>query len=212
MRTSPRTEASLRDRVLALGLLLGLVALAYLVVLHGRWTAPMLDVRRELAELRGQELRLRMQAGQRAALDARIAEVRAFEADDAAFLTEPGAALASAALVQRLESLVAEPPGERSTGACTLSHRTPKTVAVDEPFQRIVVQARLRCPMAALGRLIGALETGQPRLFIDRLSVRNARAFGGMDAPTAEPVLDVGFDVYGYLRRDDADAEAQDED
>lgn len=202
----------MRRRVLALALLLGLLALAYLILLHGWWTAPMLEVRRELAELRGQELRLRMQAGQRAALEARIAKVRAFEAEDAAFLTEPGAALASAALVRRLESLVAGSPGERTTGACTLSHRTPKTVTADEPFQRIVVQARLRCPMAALGRLIGDLEAGQPRLFIDRLSVRSSRGFGATDSQSAaEPMLDVGFEVYGYLRRGDADAEGQDE-
>lgn len=205
-------EASYRDRAAALCLLLAVIGLGYGLGLHGWWTAPLLETRRELTALREQELQLRMLAGQRAALQARLAEVRAREAADAAFLAESDAALASAGLVRRLEAVVAQAPAGGAGPRCTIGHRTPKTVSSDEPFQRIVLQARLRCPMGALAQLVSTLESGQPRLFLARLSIHRppSHALHGEQEAT-EPVLDVGFELYGYLHRAPAPAGSSDE-
>ena len=46
------------------------------------------------------------------------------------------------------------------------------------------------------------LETGQPYLFVNELTVRQRRTRRRRrDEPEEEPVLDVSFEVFGYVRR-----------
>ena len=60
--------ASERDRWLALGLLLGALTLAYLLLVHPWWTAPMLEANDRIASLQQRELRARMQMKQAPAI------------------------------------------------------------------------------------------------------------------------------------------------
>ena len=55
-----RTVAD-RDRWIALGLLLGVLVVAYFVLVHPWWTVPMLAENDRIHDLRERELRARMQ-------------------------------------------------------------------------------------------------------------------------------------------------------
>ncbi len=48
------------------------------------------------------------------------------------------------------------------------------------------------------------LETGQPYLFVDQLTVRQQRMRRRSKEPEQEPVLDVSFEVFGYVRGTEA--------
>jgi len=189
-----------RDRWLALVLLLGAMAISYLVLVHPWWTAPLLQVDRELQQSLERDLRVRTQLRQAPEVQARLLEVRAALQQRPGFLTESSAELATAGLVKRLETVVLEAsPGNRS---CAITQRAPIAQPPGEiRFAAVVVQVRLQCGAAELGAVLHALESGSPRLFVDNLNVlRTHYAFQAAPGDPSQNGLDVSFDLYGYLR------------
>ena len=188
-----------RDRWLALGLLLAALALVYLLLVHPWWTAPMLQVNQDIADSRSRELRVRTQLQQAPQVEKQLAAALAQQAKRPGFLPEASAELATAGLVQRLETVVVQAsPGNRS---CAITNRSPMPQASRERFDRVVVQVRLRCGTPELAAVLHALETGTPRLFVDNLSVLAQRyAYASALPSSSNGGLDVSFDLYGYLR------------
>lgn len=192
-----------RDRWLALGLLVGALVVAYAVLVHPWWTVPMLAENERIASLQQRELRLRMQLKQAPLVQQRLAEVRRQQASRPGFLDETTPELATASLVQRLETVVAQAsPGNRS---CAISNRSPLTEPSRERYTRVVVQVRLRCGSSELAAVLHSLESGAPRLFVGNLNLLAQRYFvapgaGGDDRSGRDGGLDVSFDLYGYLR------------
>ncbi|KFN43185.1 type II secretion system protein GspM [Arenimonas oryziterrae] len=174
------------------------VLVAYLVLVHWWFTAPMLTMGEEIDALRTQEASLRAEAAQRADIEKQLAQVRAFEADNPGFLPEANRGLAIAALVERLERVVSA--ASSNPAACQITSRTPAEPASEkQPFQRVVVQVRLRCGMGEIAAVMHALESGRPQLFIDNLELlsRGSYLVPGSDAGGGG--VDVSFDLYGYL-------------
>lgn len=188
-----------RDRWVALALLLLALVLAYLVTVHWWWTVPQQQLRTELQDLRDTELRLRMHVSQVEQVQQRLATLRETQAGDPGFLSEPSQQLATAGLVQQLESVVR---AVGSSDRCQLAGTTPVQSRVQERYPRVVVQVRLRCGMEELAAVLGRLEAGRPELFIDNLVVRSLRVAQrrGVDT-TRDAGLDVSFELYGYLHR-----------
>ncbi|MBO9826644.1 type II secretion system protein M [Xanthomonas sp. A2111] len=186
-----------RDRWLALGLLLAALALGYLVLVHPWWTVPMREVDAQIQELQQRELRVRMQLQQAPQVAQRLQHAQRELATRPGFLRETSAELASAGLVQRLESAVATAsPGNRS---CAISNRSP--LAADnrsDRFTRVAVQVRLRCGTPELAAVLHALESGTPALFIDNLNVMAQRY--QLSPGESGNGLDVAFELAGYLR------------
>lgn len=189
-----------RDRWLALGILAGLLLLAYLVLVHPWWTVPMLEVEGRIDDLQQRDLRARMELRQAPEVDKRLQAVRAEAERVPGFMPQRSPELATSALVQRLETAVLEAsPGNRS---CAIINRSPLTEARQQRFPRVAVQVRLRCGNPELATVLHSLESGSPRLFIDNLNVLtlgNFRSRRGMETQGGGG-LDVSFDLYGYLQ------------
>jgi general secretion pathway protein M len=191
--------ASERDRWLALGLLLGVFVLAYLLLVHPWWTAPMLETNDRIASLQQRELRARMQLKQAPAIADALRRAQQLQASSPGFLPEATSELATAGLVQRLETVVAQAsPGNRG---CAISNRSPQESPSRERFAKVTVQVRMRCGNPELAAVLHALESETPRLFVDNLNIlaqgffflpgQNRGQGGG---------LDDSFELYGYLR------------
>lgn len=186
-----------RDRWLALAILAGVLLLGYLLLLHPWWTAPMLRVNAEIDTLQQRDLRARMELQQAPAVQQRLEEVRAQTANVPGFMSEANVQLATSALVQRLERVVAEAsPGNRS---CAITNRSPLADARQDRFPRAAVQVRLTCGNPELAAVLHALESGTPRLFIDNLNIL-AQRFQFSGNQSSGGGLDVSFDLYGYLQ------------
>ncbi len=200
-----------RDRWLALAILAGVLALAYLVLVHPWWTAPMLEAGERIESLQERDLRVRMELAQAPQVQARLEEVRAVAARVPGFMEERSAELATAALSARLETAVLEAsPGNRS---CAIRNRSPMTdTRQQDRFRRALVQVRLHCGNPELAAVLHSLEDGSPRLFVDNLNVLAPRQpFGrGAGAGAQGAGLDVTFDLYGYLQPQPAAAGASD--
>ena len=199
------TQPAERDRWIALGLLLAALGLAYAVLVHPWWTVPMQAVNERIEGLRERDLRLRMQVAQAPQVAARLDQVRQQQANVPGFVPESSTELATAGLVKRLETVVAQAsPGNRS---CAITNRSPLAEPGRERYARVVVQVRLRCGSPELAAVLHSLESGTPRLFVGNLNVLAQRNFfgpsaAGQAAGSRDGGLDVSFDLFGYLRPD----------
>ncbi|MGQ4582625.1 type II secretion system protein GspM [Lysobacter sp. F60174L2] len=196
----PVDAFSRRDRWLALGLLLAALALAYAVLVHPWFSVPMREAGERIEALQQRELRLRMQLQQAPEIEQRLQQLRAQQGDRPGFLPESNPELATASLIQRLETVVQQAsPGNRS---CAISNRSPLDANTRERYARVVVQVRLRCGNPELAAVLHSLESGAPRLFIGNLNILAQRMYAGPGRgaqPDGTGGLDVSFDLYGYL-------------
>ncbi|WMJ67785.1 type II secretion system protein GspM [Stenotrophomonas sp. 24(2023)] len=189
-------QSAPRDRWLALGLLLALLGLGYLVLVHPWFTVPLLELQQQTRDLREREQRVQAQLQQRPQIEASLRATRDALQQRPGFLTEATTEAAAAALGARLQDAVAAAsPGNRS---CTISNRTPLTDnRRDAAFPRVAMQVRLRCGVAELATVLHSLETGSPRLFVDNLNLI-AQRFQQSASETGLG-LDVSFELVGYL-------------
>lgn len=181
-----------RDRWLALGLLLGLVGLAYLLLVHPLWTQPMRAVGEQIDALLERRQRIDIQIRQAPQVAQRLQQAQQALATEPGFMPETSVELATSRLVQRLEEAARQAsPDNRS---CAISDRSPMPADTTGRFVRVAVQARLRCGMAEWMTVLQALETGAPQLRVDRLDILSSP--GGSEGSVG---LDVSFELSGYL-------------
>ena len=196
-----RAASPERDRWLALGTLAGLLLLAYFVLVHPWWTVPMLEVGERIDNLQQRDLRARTELAQAPEIRKRLQAVQAQAARVPGFMPQRTPELATAALVQRLETAVAEAsPGNRS---CAIVNRSPMTEPRQQRFPRVIVQVTLRCGNPELAAVLYSLENGSPRLFVDNLNLLAQRYFSsniGLGGEQTSGGLNVSFDLYGYLQ------------
>lgn len=189
-----------RERWIALGLLAGVLGVAYLVLVHPWWTVPLRETSARIEQLQERDARLRAQIAQAPLVTRQLQAAQQRLAAQPGFLPEASAELATAGLVQRLEAVVQQAsPGNRS---CAIKNRSPVPDIGRERYPRVVVQVRLDCGAPELATVLHALEAGTPRLFVDNLNILAQRfSFGPVEPGTGQGTgLDVSFDLVGYLR------------
>lgn len=188
-----------RDRWLALALLLAVLGLVYVVLVRPLFSAPLQQAEAHIDDLQQRDARLRSLLVQRPQIERRLAELDA-RGGGPDFLVEPTSELATAALIQQLETVVTDAsPGGRG---CALVNRTPLSdVNQAGRFRRVAVQVRLRCGNGETLAVLHALESARPYLFVDALGITAQRYFAVPgSAQPQEGGLDVSFNLYGYLR------------
>lgn len=182
-----------RDRWLALGLLLAMLGLLYLLLVHPLLVRPLRALDGEVEQLQERRQRIDIQLKQAQQVAARLQEAQQALAAQPGFMPEGSAELAASQLVQRLEDAVRQAsPGNRG---CAISDRSPMPADTSGRFVRVVVQARLRCGMDEWMRVLQSLEGGAPQLGMQRLDIL---ASGG--GPDGGSGLDVSFELSGFLR------------
>jgi general secretion pathway protein M len=186
-----------RERWIALGLLVGALLLGYFVLIHTWWTVPMLELQDRIDDLKDRNARARATLQQAPEIRKRLVDVRAQASRLPGFMAEGSTELATAALIQRLETAVQQAsPKNRS---CAIQNRSPLTEPRKERFARAVVQVRLQCGVRELEVVLHSLESGSPRLFIDNLSITAQRFYFAADQAPSGGGVDVSFDLYGYV-------------
>jgi len=180
-----------RDRWLALGLLLGVAAALYLLLVHPLLTQPLRALDADIASLQERGQRIDAQLKQAPQVAQRLQQAQQVLAAQPGFMSAGSAELATAQLVQRLEETVREAsPGNRS---CAISDRSPLPADTGGRFVRVAMRARLRCGMSEWMNVLQSLESGSPQLRVDHLDI-----LAGADKENIG--LDVSFELSGYLR------------
>lgn len=138
-------------------------------------------------------------AQQRPLLNDRLAEQEERAASAAGYLQGPSDALAAAQLQDRVKSVVEAAGGElRSTQI--LPAEQPEA---DLGVRRTTLRVHFVVTIEGLEETLYDLETGQPYLIIDDVTVRQERARRRRE-PQRQPMLDVSLELFGYVREEPA--------
>jgi general secretion pathway protein M len=188
-----------RGRFVALGLLVAALAIVYFAGVHWWFTARHVEIATEMGDLREQEARFRRVADERPAVEARLAEVRQFEAGNPAFLTETDFDSAAAGLTQRLKQIVSE--HARDAQSCQIIMNQYSRPTEKELFERASIRVRLRCSLEEFAPILYDLEAGSPMLFVDELQVWKQTGYRAPGSNQVTSYLDVQFTLSGYMRQ-----------
>lgn len=194
-----RLELRPKDgRLLAVVLLLIVALCVYLFGVHWWFVAPHLSYYEQMSDLREAQQRYSRIIAERPAIEQKLAEVRAYEQGNQAFLSEADANAASAGLITRLRQSQTD---QTDAKRCSVVSNTPYSGGDEELYQRVVVQARLRCDLESLASILYDLESGKPYLFVDELMIYKQQTYAPPGAKRAASPLDVRFNLSGYLRQ-----------
>jgi general secretion pathway protein M len=183
-----------KSRLSALGLLLGVIVLAYFAIV-----APLAGLAHQYGE-RVEDLQFRLQrlqkvAAEKSNLVQRLEKIKAEGQDNNNFLARTTAALASAELQTQIKAAVSEAGGEL-TSTQVIPERA------EEQFTRVAVKVRMNGSTKVLREVLHNFESAKPLLFIENLNIRPIRMPRNPAAknPQIPDRLSVDFDVVGYMR------------
>jgi general secretion pathway protein M len=180
------------SRAAALTLLAFMVGAAYLVLV-----APVIEAyrstgeatRHALEQLARYEQISRTTPNRKAQLE-RLAQR---QARSGIYLAGETDALAAATLQEDVGAKI-----ERNGGKLRSIQILP--VKTDGDFKQVSVRVQLTATLGSFARILHALESGKPYVFIDNLDVKNRRARKASKDQQDDPELIIRFDLYGYLR------------
>ena len=129
-------------------------------------------------------------AGTRAEVSRQLEAMRAKEPRK--FFLRPGAPALSAAEAQEAIRTIVEANGGR-----LITMQAP-TSREEGRYRQISVNVQLTANIFALRKILHAIETNVPYLFVDNLTVRSQVPVNYKPPPGAEPEMFVQFDVSGY--------------
>ena len=182
------TDASRNDPVLWRGGFLGGVNL-------GGWNG---DDAKEIGDLRTQLNRFQTVASQRETLQSRLSQISSSQNDTGLFLEYTSFDEAAAAMSGGIGEMV-RAEGDAS---CQIVSRQPVRSRVQERFQKVTVNVRMRCDAEDFLKILYGMETGMPLMLVDDLNIirpRARRTTRGQQT-AAQGELDIRFNVSGYLK------------
>ncbi|MDD5034550.1 MAG: type II secretion system protein GspM [Methylococcaceae bacterium] len=185
-----------KSQLSALGLLIGVLILAYVAVLN-----PLMAIGGDYSE-RIEELEFKLQKMRKTAAEKehwlkRLEEIKQQGETEGRFISRDTAALASADLQTRIKEAVNQAGGELISTQVIPERK-------EEQFTRIAVKLRMTGSTPMLRDVLHAFESGNPILFVENLNIRPIRIIQpqlpGAKAPKVADKLSVDFDVVGYMR------------
>jgi general secretion pathway protein M len=185
------------SRIAAIGLLLLVLVLAYFVLLHWWFVAPLRDIDSQMDDLRDTQSRYAAAIAEKPLLQKRLEQLGHSQTDNSTFLPESDPNAAAAGLMQRV---VDDAAAHAQEGSCEVSQKMPVPNPVttpSDPYRKVVVSISLHCDMQPLIGLLYTLEKSKPYLFVQDFSVyRNPLL--NMQRSGAAP-LEVQFTLAGYV-------------
>jgi general secretion pathway protein M len=132
-------------------------------------------------------------------LEPQYEKLRRYHLSDKRYLKSTSESLAAAEIQQLIKGIIVPTDGE------ILSTQIINKKS-DEPIQQITLKVRLRGNLSSLVTILYKIETGNPYLFIENLNIRSRiisrRRVRNREIEKTPTVLDVQFDVSGYIRGD----------
>jgi len=185
------------SKATALMLLVIALLLVYLLFFHW-FVLRHISYAEEIGELREQLGRFQSVAAQRESLQARLGEIRNTQTDEGLFLDYPTFDEAAAALSGNIGDMVRT----QADDSCQIVSRQPVRPRVQERFEKVTVNVRMRCNAEDFLPILYGMETGVPLMLVDDLNVirpRTTRRVRGQQTEE-QGALDIRFNVSGYLK------------
>ena len=181
------------SRLTAVLLFVILVILVYLLCFHW-FILRHLEYSEEIAGLQEQLGRFTRVAALKDVYDERLRELQANRSDQNLFLEERDFNEAAAAMSERLGQAV----DARAANACQIVSRQPVRPRVQERYEKVTVNVRMRCGIDDLNSILHWLESSVPLIIVEEMTIvkpRARRSRNNEDSGT----LDIRFNMSGYL-------------
>ena len=179
-------------------LLLAIAAiLVYLLVFHW-FVLRHREYAAEIGDLREQLSRFQTVASKRESLQTSLAQISNSQNDADLFLDYPSFDEAAAAMSGGIGEMVRA----EADDSCQIVSRQPVRPRVQERFQKVTVNVRMRCDAEDFLKILYGMETGMPLMLVDDLNIirPRTRRTTRSQQPSAQGALDIRFNVSGYLK------------
>ena len=185
------------SKTTALLLLAITIILVYLLMFHW-FVLRHREYAGEIGDLREQLSRFQTVASQRESLQVRLSQIGSSQNDADLFLEYPSFDEAAAAMSGGIGEMVRA----EADDSCQIVSRQPVRSRVQERFQKVTVNVRMRCDAEDFLKILYGMETGMPMMLVDDLNIirpRTRRTTRGQQT-SAQGDLDIRFNVSGYLK------------
>ena len=185
------------SKTTAIMLLVIALLLVYLLVFHW-FILRHREYAGEIGDLRAQLSRFQTVASQRESLQVRLSQLRSSQKDADLFLEYPEFDEAAAAMSGSIGDMVRT----QADDSCQIVSRQPVRPRVQERFEKVTVNVRMRCNAEDFLKILYSMETGTPLMLVDDLNIikpRTRRRTRGAQ-PEEQGALDIRFNVSGYLK------------
>lgn len=185
------------SKTTALMLLVIALILVYLLVFHW-FVLRHIEYAEEIGDLRTQLNRFQTVASQRESLQTQLGQIRSSQNDEGLFFEYPSFDEAAAALSGNIGDMVRTQADE----SCQIVSRQPVRPRVQERFEKVTVNVRMRCDAEDFLQVLYGMETGMPLMLVDDLNIIRPRTSSRRRSTQAKPQgsLDIRFNVSGYLK------------
>ncbi|MGD2130546.1 MAG: type II secretion system protein GspM [Lysobacterales bacterium] len=186
------------NRLAAILILVIVLILVYLLCFHW-FIVRQLEYGSEISDLRAQLGRFQRVAAQKDEYESLLADLRSRKSDQNLFLEGDDFNEAAAGMSEQLSQML----NTQADDTCQIVSRQPVRPRVQERFQKVTVNVRMRCGIEDLKKILYAIETGVPMIIIDEVTIIRPRARSRRANNTTDegsPVLDIRFNMSGYLR------------
>lgn len=185
-------------RLTALLILVIVLLLVYLACFHWFFLRHR-EYTAEISDLSEQLARYQRVAEQRSAYENVLQSLQDRKSDENLFLEGIDFNEAAAGMSERLSQMISV----QAEGNCQIISRQPVRPRVQERYERVTVNVRMRCGIEDLKRILYSLETGVPMVIADEITIikpRSRRRRSNAQESEAGELLDVRFNISGYLR------------
>lgn len=183
------------SRMTAILLFVILVIIVYLLVFHW-FILKHVEYSGEISELREQLGRFSRVAAMRDVYEERLRDLQSNRSDQNLFLEELDFNEAAAAMNERLAQAV----DARADNSCTIVSRQPVRPRVQERYEKVTVNVRMRCGIDDVNSILHWLETSVPLIIVEEMTIvkpRTRRSRRNEQQDTGQ--LDVRFNMSGFL-------------
>jgi general secretion pathway protein M len=159
---------------------------------HGDYSAEISDLSEQLG-------RYQRVAAQRGAYENLLQSLQDRKSDENLFLDGIDFNEAAAGMSERLSQMISV----QADDSCQIISRQPVQPRVQERFARVTVNVRMRCGIEDLKKILHSLETSVPMVIADEITIikpRSRRRRANAQEPEAGELLDIRFNISGYLR------------
>jgi len=186
------------NRLAAILLFAIVVILVYLFCFHW-FILRHLDYGAEISDLSGQLARFERVAEQKKQYESLLQSLENRTSDENLFLEGGDFNEAAAEMSERLSQMI----NIQAEGTCQIVSRQPVRPRVQERFEKVTVNVRMRCGIDDFEKVLYSLETSIPMVIADEVTVIKPRSRRrSRNSPDAsDTALDIRFNISGYLSR-----------
>ena len=172
------------------------VILVYLLCFHW-FIVRHRDYGTEISDLSVQLGRYQRVAAQKTQYESSLQDLENRQSDESLFLGGGDFNEAAAEMSERLGQMI----NTQAEDTCQIVSRQPVRPRVQERFQKVTVNVRMRCGIEDLKKVLYALETSVPMVIADEVTVikPRTRRRAKNQASQARTTLDIRFNMSGYL-------------